>query len=153
MAQFVKNLQQCRRMPAIQEIWVGSLGWEDSLEEEMDSSILGWRIPWTEEPGRLTVHGVARVRYDLAMKESPNNCKTFKAANLYYLTASVGQESKCKLTGASGSGFCLQQGCDQGVILRICWQLIGFQAHSCGYWQEPGLHWLETPFSSSPLGS
>ena len=60
MAQLVKNLQQCRRMPAIQEIWVGSLGWEDSLEEEMDSSILGWRIPWTEEPGRLTVHGVAK---------------------------------------------------------------------------------------------
>ena len=111
----VKNLQQCRRMPAIQQIWVGSLGWEDSLGEEMDSSILGWRIPWTEEPGRLTVHEVARVGYDLAIKESPNNRKTFKAANLYYHTASVGQESKCKLTGASGSGFCLQQGCYQGV--------------------------------------
>ena len=39
----------------VQEIWVQSLGWEDPLEEEMatHSSILPWKIPWTEEPGRL----------------------------------------------------------------------------------------------------
>ena len=39
--------------PAMQETWVGSLGWEDPLEEGMatHSSILAWRIPWTEEPG------------------------------------------------------------------------------------------------------
>ena len=39
----------------MQETWVRSLGWEDTLEEEMaaPSSILAWRIPWTEEPGRL----------------------------------------------------------------------------------------------------
>ena len=38
-----------------QETWVQSLGWEDPLEKEMAtrSSILAWRIPWTEEPGRL----------------------------------------------------------------------------------------------------
>ena len=37
----------------MQEMWVGSLGWEDPLEEEAatHSSILAWRIPWTEEPG------------------------------------------------------------------------------------------------------
>ena len=42
--------------------WVGSLGWKDSLEKgkSTHSSILAWRIPWTEEPGRLhTVHRVA----------------------------------------------------------------------------------------------
>ena len=51
MAQTVKNL------PAKQETWVGSLGWEDPLEEGMatHSSILDWRIPWTEETGRDTV--------------------------------------------------------------------------------------------------
>ena len=40
---------------AMQETWVRSLGWEDSLEKEMEthSSILAWRIPWTEEPGGL----------------------------------------------------------------------------------------------------
>ena len=66
----VKNLLLCRRTPAIQEIWVGSLGQEDPLEEEMAThfSILGWRISWTEEPGRLTVHGVARIRYDSSLK-------------------------------------------------------------------------------------
>ena len=46
MAQLVKN------PPAMQETWVQSLGWEDPLEKEMasHSSILAWRIPWTEEP-------------------------------------------------------------------------------------------------------
>ena len=46
----------------MQETWVQSLGWENPLEKEMatHSSILAWRIPWTEEPGGLhTVHGVA----------------------------------------------------------------------------------------------
>ena len=48
-AQMVKNL------PAMQETWVRLLGWEDTLEEGMatHSSILAWRIPWTEEPGGL----------------------------------------------------------------------------------------------------
>ena len=49
MAQMVKN------PPAVWETWVGSLGWEDPLEEGMatHSSILAWRTPWTKEPGRL----------------------------------------------------------------------------------------------------
>ena len=49
MAQMINNL------PVIQEIWVGTLGWEDTLEKEKapHSSILAWRIPWTKEPGGL----------------------------------------------------------------------------------------------------
>ena len=49
MAQTVKN------PPAMRETWVQSLGWEDPLEEGMatHSSVLAWRIPWTEEPGGL----------------------------------------------------------------------------------------------------
>ena len=49
LAQMVKNL------PAMRETWVLSLDWEDPLEKGMvtHSSILAWRIPWTEEPGRL----------------------------------------------------------------------------------------------------
>ena len=54
------------------------LGWEDPLEKEMatHSSILAWRIPWTEEPGGLhTVHGVAKSRHDLAtITTSPACC-------------------------------------------------------------------------------
>ena len=52
--------------PAMQETWVRSLGWEDPLEEGMvtHSSILAWRILWTEEPGRLQSIGLERVRHD-----------------------------------------------------------------------------------------
>ena len=59
MAQLVKNL------PAMWETWVQSQGWED-LEKGMatHSSILAWRIPWTEEPGRLQSIGSQRVRHD-----------------------------------------------------------------------------------------
>ena len=47
-------------------MWVRSLGWEDLLEEEMatHSSILAWRIPWAEEPGRLQSIGLQRVRHN-----------------------------------------------------------------------------------------
>ena len=55
-----------KSMPAIWETSVLSLGWEDPLEKEMatHSSILAWRIPWTEEPGRLQSVGSQRVRHD-----------------------------------------------------------------------------------------
>ena len=48
-------------LPAKRETWVQSLAWEDPLEKGMAtySSVLAWRIPWTEEPGEL-VHGVAK---------------------------------------------------------------------------------------------
>ena len=47
--------QRLKRLPAMRETWVQSLGREDPLEKEMatHSSILAWRIPWTEEPGGL----------------------------------------------------------------------------------------------------
>ena len=50
---------------------VQSLGWEDSLEEEMatHSSVLAWRIPWTEEPGGLQSVGSQIVRHDLVSKQ------------------------------------------------------------------------------------
>ena len=50
----------------MQEMWVPSLGWEDSLEEVMatHSSILAWRIPWAEEPGGLQSMGLHRVEHD-----------------------------------------------------------------------------------------
>ena len=52
--------------PAMQETWVGFLGLEDPLEEGMatHSGILAWRIPWTEEPGRLQSMGLHKVRHD-----------------------------------------------------------------------------------------
>ena len=60
VAQLVKNL------PAMQETQVQSLGQEDPLEKGMvtHSSILAWRIPWMEEPGRLQSMRSQRVRHD-----------------------------------------------------------------------------------------
>ena len=53
-------------LPAIQETWVQSLGQEDLLEKVMatHSSILAWRIPWTEESGRLQSVELQRVRHN-----------------------------------------------------------------------------------------
>ena len=58
--------QTVKTPPAMQETWVQSLGQEDPLEEGMatHSSILAWRNPWTEEPGRLQSMGSQRVRCD-----------------------------------------------------------------------------------------
>ena len=60
MAQSVKNL------PAMEETWVQSMGREAPLEKEMatHSSILAWRILWTEETGGLQSKGLQRVRHD-----------------------------------------------------------------------------------------
>ena len=58
--------QMVKRLPTLWETWVQSLGQEDTLEEEMatHSSILAWKIPWTEEPGRLQSMGSPRVGHD-----------------------------------------------------------------------------------------
>ena len=71
LAQIAKNL------PAIKKTWAQSLGWEDLLEKEMasHSSTLAWRIPWTEEPGRLQSTASQRVRHDWAT--------TFSTISLY----------------------------------------------------------------------
>ena len=53
-------------LPAVQENWVRSLGWEDPLEKgtATHSSVPAWRIPWTEEPGWLPSMGSKRVGLD-----------------------------------------------------------------------------------------
>ena len=60
VAQLIKN------PPAMQETWVQSLGWENPLEKRMvtHSSIVAWRIPWTEEPGGLQSMVLQRVGHD-----------------------------------------------------------------------------------------
>jgi len=60
-----------KNLPAKKETWVQSLGREDPLEKEMatHSSILAWRIPWTEEPGGQQSIGSQRVGHDLVAKQ------------------------------------------------------------------------------------
>ena len=58
--------QRVKRLPAVQETWVRSLGQGDPLEKEMatHSSTLAWKVPWTEKPGRLQSMGLQGVRHD-----------------------------------------------------------------------------------------
>ena len=58
--------QMVKRLPAMRETWVRSLGREDPLAKEMATqfSILAWRIPWMEEPGRLQVMGLKSVGHN-----------------------------------------------------------------------------------------
>ena len=60
VAYTVKNL------PTVQEPWVQFLGWEDPLENRMEthSNILAWKIPWTEKPGEIQSMGLQRARHD-----------------------------------------------------------------------------------------
>ena len=55
-----------KTLPAMQETWVQSLGWEDPMEKEKAThfSILAWRIPWTEEPGELQSVGWQRAGHN-----------------------------------------------------------------------------------------
>ena len=84
IAQMVKSL------PAMQETWVRSLGWEDPVEEDMTthSSIPARRIPWTEEPGRIQSTGSQRVRHNWATTpHCPQNCGVLLGPQIQLSTA------------------------------------------------------------------
>ena len=79
---FVKihqNGSDIKYLPTVWETWVQSLGWEDLLEREMatHSSILAWKTPWTEEPGRLPSMGSQRVGHDWVTSLSLSLCKLY----------------------------------------------------------------------------
>ena len=59
-------VQKVKNLPAMRETWVQSLGWEDPIEKRMatHSSVLAWRIPWTEEPGELQSMELQRVGHE-----------------------------------------------------------------------------------------
>ena len=87
MTQTVKN------PPTMQETWVWSLGWEDPLEKAMapHSSTLAWKIPWTEDLGRLQSMGLQRVGHDWAASLSQwwHNAKLFPYKSVYLQTHSI----------------------------------------------------------------
>ena len=123
MAQMVKNL------PAMQETWVQSLGWEDPLEKGMatHSSILAWRIPWTEEPGALQSVGSQRVGHEWATYTNIMNisCYSFCSSMLdrYGLPrGSDGKESDCNagdLSSIPGLGRSPEEG--NNYLLQYSW--------------------------------
>ena len=87
--------QAVKHLPAMQETWVWSLGREDPLEKEMatHSSILAWRIPWTEEPGGLHSMGSQRTGHDWA----PNRF-TWQKTTQHYKTIILQLKIKKKKT-------------------------------------------------------
>ena len=95
--------------PAIRNTWVSSLGQEDPLEDSMatNSSILAWRIPWTEEPGKLQSMGSQRVGHDWAtydydydisfIKRNKLRCKTMKFWKKYQICKKKKEKKKERL--------------------------------------------------------
>ena len=73
VSEFPRVAERLKRLSPMRETWVQSLGQEDPLEKEMaiHSSILAWRIPWTEKPSRLQSMGPQRIGHDWATSPSP----------------------------------------------------------------------------------
>ena len=147
IAQLVKNLS------AMQEIWVWSLGWEDPLEKGMviHSSIFAWRIPWTEEPGRLQSLGSQRVGHDWATKEKREMDKNKHAfASVTAITTQdYNQKSLC-LKGALNTCRCWQiqsvgsvsfrTNCINSThLLKTCFILISQRASPFHWWERSTL--------------
>ena len=88
---------EVKNPPAMQEMQVWSLGQEDPLEKEMatHSSILAWRIPWTEEPGGLQSVGLQRVGHNLETKPPPHLWPSLEEHS--FPGGSDGKESACNV--------------------------------------------------------
>ena len=109
--------QRLKHLPPMRETWVQSLGQEDPLEKEMvtHSSILAWRIPWTEKPGRLQSTGSQRVRMTERLHITSHHIK--KIRNLVKTLA--GRKQKGMFSFSHRPRFtklrlCLNPGSNQG---------------------------------------
>ena len=114
--------QRVKCPPAMWETWVWTLGWEHPLEKEMatDSSTLAWRIPWTEEPGRLQSMGSKRVGHDWVT--SPN-LKTSR--EIFFLSPSdVYIKSLLYLFYTLIKLYCAKALSDQALSLAPVWILL-----------------------------
>ena len=82
-----------KNLPAMQETWIPSVGQEDSLEKGMatHSSILTWRIPWTNEPGGLQPSGLHRVRHLFSCPVMSDSAAPWTAAGQASLSFTVSQ--------------------------------------------------------------
>ena len=99
--------QRVKNPPAVQETWVQSLDWEDPLEKGMGthSSILAWRIPWTEEPSRLQFMGLQRVGHDWTTNFSPVGLTTFSVEDF--------QEAKSWWNKCGGNRILSRKQCEK----------------------------------------
>ena len=83
--------QTVKHLPMMWEIWVQSLGQEDTLEKEMatHSSTLAWKIPWTEDPGRLWSMGLQRQRP--SPTKDAETCSSYSEADSFEKTLMLGR--------------------------------------------------------------
>ena len=120
--------QRLKRLPAMWETWVQSLGWEDPLEKEMatHSSILAWRIPWSEQPGGQQSTGLQRVRLSWATSLSLSNTHDYHGGSMVKnLSANAGDVGSIPGLGRSpgeGNGNPLQYSCLGNPMDRGAWQ-------------------------------
>ena len=109
VAQTIKN------PPALQETWVWSLDRKDPLEKDMaiHSSVVAWRIPWTEDPGGLSSTGLQRVRHDWSglAHAHAQGCGEVKYIRLSFVSHSesyievlIPNTSECDLVGKHNCG-------------------------------------------------
>ena len=123
--------QRLKRLPPMQETWVWSLGQEDPLEKEMvtHSSILAWRIPWTEKPGRLQSKGSQRVGHDWAT--------SLTHSLTHSLNHSVRGESRLRTTWGNCiycAHLCRTHGMSYMVIIYLIWE------HRVEFWKVTTAH-------------
>ena len=116
--------QRLKGLPAMQETWVRSLGQEDLLEKEMatHSSILAWRIPWTEEPGGLQSMGSQRVRHNFTF----TFCVIIKGGQCWSRTSWSEHRHKAGVLPLESLLFCFSHTLmyvDQIMVCRSNWLL------------------------------
>ena len=132
-------------LPAMQKTWVWSLGQEDPLEKEMThSSILAWRIPWTEEPG------LQRVKHDYAFTCTDEKVHGTRSKRVLSTEACVSVGLGCTIHPACG---CAHQPVNfpDAILLRVFWRLhhIGMIDHYLKLHLPPLLSgWKREPESS-----
>ena len=110
-----------KNLPAMWETWVRSLGWEDALEEDIAtrSSILAWRIPWTERFGGLQSMGSQRVRHNWVTKHIILQHATISKG---FPCGSAGKESTCNAEDlGSIPGLGRSPGEGEGYPLQYSW--------------------------------
>ena len=101
--------QTVKNLPIIQETWDQSLGWEDLLEKGMatDSSILAWRISWTQQSGGLQSMGSQRVRHDWTTNTGRE--KVYKTVG-YISQGHIASLVKVTLIGSWNGCICFKEG-------------------------------------------
>ena len=131
-----------KNLPAMQETQVQSLSQEDPLEKKMviHSSILAWRIPWTEEPGRLQSMGLRTVGHDWATRHIIYVIvETFSISSVQFSSVAQSCPTLCNPMNCSTPGLPVHH--QPGVHSN---------SHPSSRWCHPAISSSVVPFSSCP---